>query len=104
MTDVFDINSSPAWTYSAVASTVLQSTNLATVTPGGLDGAPFARGAVIRPKHSANYWAKLTAGFDFSDADRVPPAKFNRVIWNGLMGGKPYPGPAGRQVAEMSDD
>jgi YVTN family beta-propeller protein len=104
MTDVFDINSSPAWTYSAVASTVLQSTNLATETPGGLDGAPFARGAVIRPKHNAKYWAKLTAGFDFSDADRVPPGKFNRIIWDGLMGGKPYPGHAGRPVAESSDD
>ena len=90
-TDVFDFNASPAWTYSAVASTVLQSTNQATETPGGLDGAPFARGAVVRPKHSAKYWAKATAGFDFSDADRVPPDRFNRVLWKGLKGGKPYP-------------
>ena len=103
MTDVFDINSSPAWSYSAVASTVLQSTDLAAETSGGL-GAPFARGAVVRPKHDAKYWAKLTAGFDFSDADRVPPAKFNRVLWNGLMGGKPYPVRAGHRVDEASDD
>jgi len=29
--------------------------------------------------------------FDFSEADQVPPAQFNRVLWTGLMGGKPYP-------------
>jgi YVTN family beta-propeller protein len=103
MADVFDINSSPAWSFSAQASTVLQSTDLATETSGGL-GAPFARGAIIRPKHDAKYWAKLTAGFDFSDADRVPPAKFNKVLWTGLMGSKPYPVRAGHQVADTSDD
>ena len=59
---------------------------------------------VVRPKHDAKYWAKLTAGFDFSDADRVPPAKFNRVLWKGLMGGKPYPVRGGTPVAVMSDD
>ena len=32
-----------------------------------------------------------TKGFDFSQEDRVDPDKFNRVIWEDLMGGKPYP-------------
>jgi YVTN family beta-propeller protein len=100
MTDVFDVNSSGAWSYSAVASTVLQTTTLGQVGNGIT--VPFARGSVIRPKHDAKYWARVTAGFDFSDADRVPPAKFNRVVWNGLMGGKPYPVRTGRQ--ESSDD
>jgi hypothetical protein len=98
LTDVFDIDSPPAWSYSAVASTVLQTTPLAQ-GPGGLDGAPFARGAIVRPKHTAKYWASLTARFDFSEADRVPPAQFNRVIWNGLMGGKPYPATLGTKLA-----
>jgi hypothetical protein len=102
MADVFDTSASPAWTYSAVASTALQSTSLAQ-GPGGL-GAPFAQGKIVKPRHDAKYWAKLTAGFDFSDADRVPPAKFNRVIWNGLMGGKPYPAVMGPQVAGKADD
>ncbi|HLK41645.1 MAG TPA: beta-propeller fold lactonase family protein, partial [Polyangiaceae bacterium] len=101
MTDVFDVNASPAWTYSAVASTVLQSTTL-DQTPGGL-GAPFARGAVIRPKHDAAYWAKLTAGFDFSDADHLPPGKFNRIIWQGMMGNKPYPARAAQSPAADKD-
>ena len=46
----------------------------------------------------------MTARFDFSDADRVPPGRFNKVLWQGLMGGKPYPAPAGRQLAYKSDD
>jgi hypothetical protein len=32
----------------------------------------------------------VTAGFDFSEADQVPPAQFNRVLWTGLMGDKRY--------------
>jgi YVTN family beta-propeller protein len=98
MTDVFDIGSSGAWSYSAVASTVLTSTALAQA-PGGL-GVKYAQGAIVKPKHGARYWAKRTAGFDFSDADQVPPAKFNRIVWNGLMGGKHYPTRMDRRVAD----
>ena len=28
---------------------------------------------------------------DFSVEDRVDPQRFNRVLWQGLMGSKPYP-------------
>jgi len=51
----------------------------------------------VKPKHDAGYWARATRGFDFSDADRVPPAKFNRVL-RGLMGAKPYPALAGGEA------
>jgi hypothetical protein len=97
MTDIFDIDSPAAWSYSAVASTVLKTTTL----DGGSGslGVPFARGRNVKPKHSAEYWARATAGFDFSDADRVPPARFNRVVWDGLMGGRPYPARRGATVA-----
>jgi len=85
MTDVFDITSSPEWTYTAVASSVLSATSL------DLAGVKVAEGPVMRPKQNADYWTKATKGFDFSDADRVPPALFNKVLWQGLMKGKPYP-------------
>ena len=85
MDDVFDISASPYWTYTAVASTVLQTTEL------NLGGVQFAKGAFIKPKHDAQYWAKVTKGLDFSHADRVPPALYNKVLWQGLMEGKPYP-------------
>jgi YVTN family beta-propeller protein len=103
MTDVFDIESAGTWSYSAEASTVLQGTTLARA-PGGL-GVEYARGPIVKPKHGARYWAKRTAGFDFSDADRVPPDKFNRVVWKGLMGNKPYPiRAAARRLADNRSD
>jgi YVTN family beta-propeller protein len=99
MTDVFDIGSSGNWNFVAEASTILKTTQLMVPT-----GVQFVRGANIKPKHDAAYWAKATAGFDFSDADRVPPDKFNRVLWKGLMGRKPYPALAGRQETDKRDD
>jgi hypothetical protein len=98
MTDVFDINSSANWNFIPEASTILKTTNL--VLPAGLN---FLAGANVKSKHDAAYWDKVTAGFDFSDADRVPPDKFNRVLWKGLMGRKPYPGIKGVRDADDRD-
>jgi YVTN family beta-propeller protein len=103
MTDVFDTTSSGAWTFTAQASTVLGTTMLSAVTPGGL-GVKYAAGPMVKPKHSAKYWAKVTAGFDFSDADRVPPARFNRVLWRGLKGGKAYPASLRARHVAMNRD
>ena len=46
---------------------------------------------MIKPRHDAAYWDTVTAGFDFSEADQVPTARFNRLLWTGLMGDRPYP-------------
>jgi YVTN family beta-propeller protein len=89
MADVFDIRSSGKWTYVSEASTVLATTTLALAEYG--NGVRYAAGPAITPQHNAAYWDEVTAGFDFSDADQVPPAQFNRVLWTGLMGSKPYP-------------
>jgi YVTN family beta-propeller protein len=102
MADVFDIASSGAWSFVAQASTVLTGTALARA-PGGL-GVELAKGPTVRPKHTARYWARATAGLDFSDADRVPPERFNRIVWRGLMGGKPYPKRMGHHVAARRSD
>jgi hypothetical protein len=89
MDDVFDIRSSGQWSYTAVASTVLANTMLA-LAPGHKP-LTFAAGPRVKPKHDAAYWAAATAAFDFSQADQVPTAQFNRVLWAGMMGGAPYP-------------
>jgi YVTN family beta-propeller protein len=101
MADVFDIRSSGEWTYAAEASTVLATTSLALAQ--GDKRVKFAAGPNIKPLHSAEYWDKVTAGFDFSEADQVPTAQFNRVLWKGLMGSKPYPAIRG-QVTRTKDD
>jgi DNA-binding beta-propeller fold protein YncE len=89
MADLFDVQSSGAWTYSAIASTVLKTT-LLSIAQSATD-VKFAAGPNIKPAHTAAYWAKVTSGMDFSVADHVPTARFNRVLWAGLMAGKPYP-------------
>ncbi|HET9831147.1 MAG TPA: bifunctional YncE family protein/alkaline phosphatase family protein [Vicinamibacterales bacterium] len=101
MADVFDTRSSGRWTYAAEASTVLASTMMASLGNG--NGVRFAAGPIIQPQHNAEYWDRVTAGFDFSEADQVPPAQFNRVLWDGLMGGKPYPALRGEGAGARHD-
>src|SRR5262245_6662643 len=60
MADVFDVRSSGKWTYTAEASTVLQTTMLALLDNGS--GVKFAAGPAIQPKHDAAYWDEVTAG------------------------------------------
>lgn len=93
MADVFDIRSSADWTYVAEASTVLATTTVANQTNPRLR---YAKGPMITPKHDAAHWDRVTANFDFSDADRVPVAQFNRLLWTGLKGDTPYPALRGR--------
>jgi DNA-binding beta-propeller fold protein YncE len=101
MADVFDVRSSGKWSFVAVAPTALAATGiLGTVNVPNLQ---LASGPVVKPKHDAAYWDKVTAGFDFSDADRVPADKFNRVVWKGLMGGRPYPALKGTRDADDDD-
>jgi len=89
MADVFDIHGNGKWTFAAETSTALTGTSLALASRG--EPLRYAKGPVVTPQHDAAYWAAVTAGFDFSQADQVPPAQFNRVLWDGLMRGRPYP-------------
>ncbi|MBS0421067.1 MAG: bifunctional YncE family protein/alkaline phosphatase family protein [Proteobacteria bacterium] len=107
MAKVFDIRSSKNWDYTATASTVIKTTTLF----GPADANPvvaYASGPDVKPKHDAAYWAKATVGFNFAEADQVPPAQYNKVLWKGLMGSKPYPtirnGSNGKKTAMRDDD
>lgn len=98
MADVFTTQAH-AWGYTAVVPRILRSTKLPvpeatsavnagvrnTVSLGALSG--FAK-----PRHDAAYWAARTRGFDFSVEDHIDSARFNRILWKGLMGAEtPYP-------------
>ena len=87
MADVFDVTSKGVWTYTAVASTILQTTQLAMAD----SGVRYAEGPRVYPRQDAAYWAKQTAGFDFTGEDRVPTGLFNKVLWEGTRPGVPYP-------------
>ena len=82
MTGVFDVQQKE-WSYKATPSNLLAGTQLPVPKQGG--------GPVLRPTHDAVYWAAATSGMDFSVEDRVDPLAFNRILWKGLMGAKPYP-------------
>ncbi len=98
MLEVFDTSrSNLGWTYSATASTVLKTTTLITANESGVR---YAEGPDVVPTHDRAYWAKATAGFDFSDADRIPHDLFNRVVWEGVMGDQPYPERAASATAD----
>jgi hypothetical protein len=43
-----------------------------------------------------------TKDFDFTDADKNDPAVYNRVLWEGTKGDKPYP--AGRSGLDVRRD
>ena len=81
MSDIF--NTSPsAWSFTATPSAILYCTKLplpAPVLPCN------------NPTPNVKYWARVTKGMDFTDADRVDGGSFNRVLWRGMMGNKPYP-------------
>ena len=85
MTDAFDTKQA-SWTFSASPALVLYNTQLP--LPGK---SKVNLSTIPRPTHDAAWWEARTKGFDFSQEDRVDPEKFNRVIWQGLMGDKPYP-------------
>lgn len=88
MSDVFDL-SQTSWRYKASASGLLRGTALP--LPRGLTFAD----AKSSP-HDARYWMAQTRGFDFSKEDKVDALVYNKVLWQGLMGGRAYPVNGGR--------
>ena len=97
MADVFDPSGSGYWNYAATASTILKTTTLEVAE--NQSSIRYATGPDIRPLHDAAWWSEKTKGFDFSVEDRVPTGVFNRVLWEGLKPGVPYP-----QVAASASD
>jgi hypothetical protein len=93
MADIF--NTTPSnWTFTATPSAYLYATSLPL--------PPQAAGLIVpKSTHSAKYWARVTKDMDFSDADRVDAAAYNRILWTGLMGNRPYPpGPTGLDLRQ----
>jgi YVTN family beta-propeller protein len=85
MADVFDLRQKE-WTFSATPSGLLCGVGVTLLPSATCQGI-----AALYPKHNAVYWAKVTEGMDFSIADHVDAKQFNRILWKGLMGDKPYP-------------
>jgi DNA-binding beta-propeller fold protein YncE len=85
MADIF--NSTPSsWSFTATPAAMLYAPNTQLPLP------PKPPTLIVpKPAHNAKYWARVTKGMDFADADQVDPADFNHILWKGMMGNKPYP-------------
>ncbi len=98
MTDAFNI-SQAGWTYSAIPSSFLYNTTLPI-----LNKYVINRDNLPQPTHDAAWWEAQTKGMDFSQEDRIPTEKFNRILWKGIMGSKPYPAlKPGKTVSETKE-
>ena len=94
MSDVFNITPN-AWTFTATPAAILYCTSLPLPSP---------RLPCNSPTPNAKYWARVTRGMDFTDADRVDGALFNRILWKGMMGNRPYPSrPTGLDLRQNRD-
>jgi DNA-binding beta-propeller fold protein YncE len=83
MADIFTTTPG-AWSFTATPSPYLYKTDLPLPPP--------AAGLIVpKSTHDVKYWARATRGMDFSSEDLVDPGDYNRILWKGLMGKKPYP-------------
>jgi DNA-binding beta-propeller fold protein YncE len=92
MTEVFDLNQSN-WTYSAAVPELLRTTELPLPARAAAEPVPnVARMlAESRNRHPAAWWQKRLGGMDYEEEDKLDTPRFNRVLWQGVMGGRPYP-------------
>jgi len=93
--DVFEKQTRP-WTFSSIVPDVLRTTALP-LPPAG-QSAQVALLSTLG--HDANYWEERTRGMNFSIEDHLDSARFNRVLWQGLMG-ESVPYPAFRSGADL---
>ena len=94
MADVFT-TTPQKWSFTTTPSDYLYATSLPLP-------APRAGMKIPKSTHNAEYWARVTKGLDFSDADRLDPLLYNRILWNGMMHNRPYPPPSFETTIPMT--
>ena len=91
MTGVFDLGQR-AWTYDAVVPGLLRTSELP-LPPAGAADAPAGTGALAfaRDRHPSAYWQTRLGDMDYDEEDKLDTPRFNRELWKGMMGDRPYP-------------
>jgi DNA-binding beta-propeller fold protein YncE len=85
MSDIFDLKAK-TWSFTATPSPALLATQLPIPRKKADAGTQH-----LALAHDAHYWAARTRGYDWSQEDRIDAAQYNRVLWTGIEGTKPYP-------------
>lgn len=95
MSDIFDTTRT-SWTFTATPAAILYCTQLP---------LPQPYLPCNDPTPNAKYWARVTKGMDMDDADAVDGESFNRILWKGMRGNKPYPArPSGKDLRQNRDE
>jgi hypothetical protein len=47
--------------------------------------------ASAQDRHTGAYWQKKLGDMDYDEEDKLDTPRFNRELWKGIMGKKPYP-------------
>jgi len=88
------VDAQRAWDYTAFIPEVLRTTQLPLPRSTAANSRPLAGAATryARPSHDAAYWEEKMKGQDFNGVDKLDTDRFNRALWEGLMGRDvPYP-------------
>jgi DNA-binding beta-propeller fold protein YncE len=93
MLDVFTTNKK-TWQFYAQPSSYLYGTQL-------LPPEVTLNRKALHPTHNAAYWANVTKGLNFTSEDLLDGEAYNKILWEGLMGGKSFPtGPTGLDLRQ----
>jgi len=93
MADVFSTVPN-SWSFTATPSAYLYCTSLASLLPTPAQACP---GTI----QNAAYWTRATRKMNFTSEDEFDFAQYNRVLWKGLMGNRPYPSrPNGKDLRQ----
>jgi DNA-binding beta-propeller fold protein YncE len=97
MADIF--NTSPnSWSFAAAPSAYLYCSTLAPKLPTPPQACP-------KLAHAPQYWMRVTKGMDFTSQDRFDFSEYNRILWKGLMGNRPYPAtPNGKDLRQNREN
>jgi hypothetical protein len=93
MADLFDMTQA-SWNYSSMVPPILRTaTTLPLPVATASNSLPDTKlnRAASKPRHDAKWWARRMAGQDFDKEDDLDTVSYNRVLWKGMMGRKPYP-------------
>jgi hypothetical protein len=92
MTEIFDLNQ-PDWNFKAVVPDLLRTSQLPLPRATADNSLPRTKRvlAFARDQHSAAYWQKKIGDMDYDEEDKLDTERFNRELWKGMLGNKPYP-------------
>ncbi len=95
MAEVFDMSLSPStFAYSAKVPEILRSTSLPVpaATASNTVAHPVSMAMLAKHhRHGAAYWQRVMRGQNFDREDALDTPRFNRALWRGIMGNRPYP-------------